>query len=122
MADYDDNNKGAAFKPFDTQRLILQGKLNDQGKDIKVVLVKEQTKDGKNIIEVYEKVGVLFENDKKGNEAAPDYTGPLGMVRRIAAWKRMKDDKPFMTFSVSDKGKPQPAQENNSLQDDGIPF
>jgi hypothetical protein len=130
MADYDDTNKGAAFAPFETQRLILQGKINDNGKEMKTVLVADQTRDGKKLIEVYEKVGVLFENDKKGNESAPDYTGPLGLMRRIAAWRRMKDDKPYMTFSVSDKqaqgqqqstvGTMQPV--GQALPNDNIPF
>ena len=75
MADeYDNTDRGAAFGPFPTQSMILQGKLNDRGEDLKVVLVKDETRSGKKIIEVYQKVGVLFENDKKGNENAPDYT------------------------------------------------
>ena len=130
MADYDNTDKGAAFPPFETQRLILQGKINDNGKEMKTVLVADQTRDGKKLIEVYEKVGTLFENDKKDNEKAPDYTGPLGMMRRIAAWRRMKDNKPYMTFSVSDKqaqgqqqstvGTMQPV--GQALPNDNIPF
>ena len=130
MADYDNTDKGAAFPPFETQRLILQGKINDNGKEMKTVLVADQTRDGKKLIEVYEKVGTLFENDKKGNENAPDYTGPLGMMRRIAAWRRIKDNKPYMTFSVSDKqaqgqqqstvGTMQPV--GQALPNDNIPF
>ena len=125
MADYYNTDRGAAFAPFETQKLILQGKINDNGEDKKIVLVKDQTRDGKTIIEVFEKTGVLFENDKKGNEAAPDYTGPFNVFRRLAAWCKMKDDKPYMTFNVSDKqsgqqqsSKPQFGQDLN----DGIPF
>ena len=64
MADqtYDDTNRGAAFTPFPTQSLILQGKVNVDGIDKKVLLVKDTTKDGKNIVEMYEKIGVLFES------------------------------------------------------------
>ena len=103
MADYDNTNRGAAFAPFETQRLILQGKVNVSGNDIKVVLVKDQTQSGTNLIEVYQKVGVLFDNDKKGNENAPDYSGPLEIGRkRIAAWRKEKDGKPYMSISVSD--------------------
>ena len=36
MADtYDDTNRGAAFTPFPTQQMILQGKLNVEGNDKK---------------------------------------------------------------------------------------
>jgi len=123
--EYDNTDRGAAFAPFPTQALILQGKLNDRGNDRKVTLVKDQTRDGSTIIEVYEKVGVLFENDKKGNDAAPDYTGPFNETRRLAAWRKMKDDKPYMTFNVSDKQQSrQTANEINlePFEEDKIPF
>ena len=126
MADtYDNTNRGAAFAPFETQRLILQGKINDNNVERKTVFIKDQTQAGKTIIEVYEKIGVLFENDKKGNEAAPDYTGPFNEVRRLAAWRKAKDGKPYMTFNVSD-AKPQQAQPTEQAVDsvtyDDIPF
>jgi hypothetical protein len=122
---YDNTDKGAAFAPFETQRLILQGKINDRGMERKVTLVKDQTRDGKVLIEIYERVGVLFENDKKGNDNAPDYTGPLGETRRLAAWRKMKDDKPYMTFNVSDKTggqQVQQVQQSDSVAMDDIPF
>lgn len=124
MADnYDNTNKGAAFKPFETQSLILQGKLNDQGKDMKVVLVKDKTRSDKNIIEVFEKIGVLFENDKRGNENAPDYTGPVNEFRRLAAWRKSKDNQPYMTMAVSEQ---QNSEQQNGGADinlkDDIPF
>lgn len=123
---YDNLDKGAAFKPFDTQKLILQGKVNSNGNDRKIVLIKDQTKAGKAIIEVFEKVGTLFVNEKKEAEAAPDYTGPL-WDRRLAAWKRVKDGNPYMTFAVSDArdredAKPEPAKRRNDLDDDLVPF
>lgn len=123
--DYDNTDRGAAFKPFDTQKLILQGKLNNQGNESKIVLVKDETKSGKVIIEVFEKTGVLFENDKNGNENAPDYTGPIeGFMgeRRLAAWRKMKDDKPYMTMNISDKRQQEQTTSSARLDDDKIPF
>lgn len=122
MADYDNTDRGAAFRPFDTQSLILQGKVNSQGVDCKIVLIKDQTRDGKTIIEVYEKAGVLFENDKKGNESAPDYTGPFHEFRRLAAWRRMKDDKPYMSLNVSDKQQNEQQSVSSKLDDEIPPF
>ena len=124
MADYDNTNRGAAFAPFETQKLILQGKINDGGIDRKVMFTKDTTRDGKNVIEVYEKIGVLFENDKKGNEAAPDYTGPFNEFKRLAAWRKRKDGKPYMTFNVSEpQQQSQPAQVASiDLGGDDIPF
>ena len=127
MAEYDDTNRGAAFTPFPTQQMILQGKLNVEGVDSKVVLVKDQTKDGRGIVEVYQKMAVMFDNDKKGNDAAPDYSGPVGTngeahtTMRIAGWRRMKDGKPYMSFQISEK---QQGQQSSSppLSEDSIPF
>ena len=111
MADqtYDDTNRGAAFTPFPTQSLILQGKVNVDGVDKKVLLVKDTTKDGKNIVEMYEKIGVLFENDKKGNEKAPDYSGPVDNTNlKLAGWKRAKDGGNYMSLALSESQQQQP--------------
>ena len=123
MADqqYDDTNRGAAFTPFPTQQMILQGKVNVEGVDSKVVLVKDQTKDGRGIVEIYQKMAVMFDNDKKGNDAAPDYSGPVGEEKRIAGWRRMKDGKPYMSFQISDKQQGQQTA-SSPLSEDSIPF
>jgi hypothetical protein len=120
---YDDTNRGAAFTPFPTQQMILQGRLNVEGADKKVMLVRDKTRDGKQIIEVYEKAGTLFDNDKKENGSAPDYSGPFGDSKRLAGWKKMKDGKPYMSFQVSDKMSGGAASSTTDpLQGDGIPF
>lgn len=119
---YDDTNKGAAFTPFPEQSLILQGKLNVEGNDKRVALIKGTTKDGKSIIEIYQQVGVLFDNDKKGNESAPDFSGPFGEEKRVAGWKRTKDGKPYISFVISDKQQGAAPQQQSALPDDTIPF
>jgi len=114
MAEYDNTNSGAAFKPFDTQRMILQGKLNIDGNDNKIVLVADQTKAGMKIGEVYKKMGVMFENDKKGNEKAPDYSGPIDNSKfKIAGWKRVKETSSYMSMQVSESQQQQPAGLDN---------
>ena len=124
MADFDNNNRGAAFKPFDQQQMILQGKINTNGQDANVVLVKTSTKAGKTIIEVYE---------KRGNEGRPDYTGPwledTPTPMRLAAWRKSKDGKPYMSFEVSEKKGAAPIDFDKtksvpdlSLPNDEIPF
>jgi len=124
MADYDDNNRGAAWTPFPTQQLILQGKLTVDHTDHKVALIKDETKDGRKVIEVYGKLGVMFDNEKNGNDNAPDFSGPMGDHLRIAGWKKMKDGSPYISMNVSEKmqkagaAAPAPA----GLPDDEIPF
>lgn len=124
MAEYDNTNSGAAFKPFETMRMILQGKLNIEGNDRKVVLVADETKNGKRLVEVYQKVAVLFEEDKGDNPSRPDYAGPVedyatNKNMRIAGWKRSKDGNNFMSLQISEKtGK----QGGEIPFDDKIPF
>jgi len=110
MTEYDNTNRGAAFKPFPEQQLILQGKLNIMGEDGQVALIMAESRDGSKRIEVFQKIGCLFPNDKKGNEKAPDYSGPLDGLHqdwKIASWKEMKDDRAYMSLQVSEyKAKP----------------
>jgi hypothetical protein len=120
--EYDNTNSGAAFPPFPTQTMILQGNVDINKKDHRIVCVQNVTKDGRKTIEVYQKMGILFENDKKGNVQAPDYSGPLDDHEklRIAGWrKKAKDsDKMFISLKVSE-GK---ISEGKGLPNDTIPF
>ena len=118
MAEYDNTNSGAAFKPFNTQRMILQGKLNNQGHDSKIVLVADQTKAGMKIIEVYQKLGVMFENDKQGNEGRPDYSGPVDNTKlKLAGWKKAKDGNNYMSLALSESQQ----QQTQSLDKAKVP-
>ncbi len=122
MAEYDNTNSGAVFKPFETMKMILQGKVNLEGNERKIVLVADKTKQDKKIIEVYQKVAVLFEDDKGDNEQRPDYSGPVedyatDKNMRIAAWKRVKGDNKYMSLSISEKQ----SKGGNGLNDE-IPF
>lgn len=53
-----------------------------------------------------ENTGVLFQNDKDGNEKRPDYKGKLnveGVDFEIAGWKRLsKAGKPFLSLKISE--------------------
>ena len=102
MTEHDNTNKGAAFTPWSGQQFILQGDLDCDGVAMKVALILRERKDGSELIEVFQKVGVLFPNDNTAT-GAPDYTGPLFDNKRLAGWKKQKDNKPYITFDVSDK-------------------
>ena len=130
MNDYDNTNRGAAFKPFPEQQFILQGKLNIMGDDSQVALIMAESKDGSKCIEVYQRAGVLFANkDKSDENKQPDYSGPLDGLHqdwRLAARKEMKGDNASMSLRVSEVQKKQdqePQAEPSSKQiDDDIPF
>lgn len=119
MSTYDNTNRGAVFPPYESTKLILTGKANNDGNDESIAMIMSQTKDGKKIIDVYQKVGTLFENDKKGNEKAPDYTGPFS-GRRISAWRAEKEGKKYMSLELSDKREQQ--GHSPSPVEDSVPF
>ena len=126
MTEFDDTNRGAMFKPFESQAMILSGKINVDGTDDRFVFVKNQTQSGKNIIEVYQKVGALFAKEADASANAPDYSGPMDKLEhavewRIAAWKKEKDGKRYMSISVSPKHQDNNAPVNLEIDDD-IPF
>jgi hypothetical protein len=125
---YDNTNTGAAFQPFDTMKMILQGKVNLEGNDRKVVLIADETKSGMRIIEMYQKVCVLFENDKNGNDSAPDYSGPMedyaaDKPMQVAGWKKQKDGNNYLSMNISPKhgGGSQVQSVGEAIGDD-IPF
>ena len=60
--EYDNNNRGATFPPRGKQKFILQGNGEIDHKPIKVVMVSDESKDGRKYIEIYEKIGVIFDN------------------------------------------------------------
>jgi hypothetical protein len=104
MSDYDNTNAGIFWRPHNDQKLAGQGKLNVNGQDMKIVIVKEPIKrDGAPEMVVYQKIGVLFTNDRKDNDKAPDFSGPMDGNMRLAAWKGEKDDRAFMSLKASVK-------------------
>lgn len=120
--EYDNTNTGGAWHPFPEQKFILQGNVDINSKDHKIVCIQNVTKDGQRTITLYQKMGILFENDKKGNELAPDYSGPLDDhdKLRIAGWRKKSqdDDKMYIRLRVSE-GK---VSEDKSFTNDVIPF
>ena len=77
----------------------------------------------------YTDSGILFKNDKRGNEKAPDFTGKLdvgGIEYRLAAWIKEGARGKFITLKVSDlETKPDVPPAAKPLADelgDSIPF
>ena len=129
--EYDNTNKGAVFPPFSSDdKLMLTGKLDMEGQEHKLAVVKEKTKNGKTILKVYTEFCALFENDSV-SEGAPKYSGSLNerlnkdKPMRLAAWKRQtKDGKNMLSLQVSEKlSKQNSTTTNDSLPiDDEVPF
>jgi len=71
--------------------------------------------------------GVLFKNDKQGNEKRPDYTGSInidGQERFLDAWIKEGKNGKFLSLSTKPKtGKPQRTSNPAPPEDsDDIPF
>ena len=116
--EYDNTNSGAVFKPFPEEKYVLQGKLNINGLDHKVAVVKRKTKEGKGIMKVYTELVALFENDSD-NANAPDFTGNCHPhfwqtqedKLRLAAWVKEKNGNKYLSLQVSE-GKVDPDNNN----------
>lgn len=138
MADgsYDNTNRGVFFKPHADQTLFGQGNLNVEGRESRIVVVMEKiSRDGPPMPVVYQRIGPLFSNDKKGNDKAPDRSGPMDTHpgHRMAVWKGEKDGRAYFSMKVSRKdeagnrasgngGRPQQSGDGWDIDDDEIPF
>lgn len=79
--------------------------------------------------EMKEKTFSLFENDKKGNDRAPDYKGK-GLINgeevKIAVWKKTgKTGVEYLSGVIEEPVKAEPAKEEEPAKealDDSIPF
>ena len=69
--------------------------------------------------------GVLFQNDKKGNEKAPDYKGKLnvnGKDYELAGWLRDGKTGKFLSVKIQEpKQKTETSQKQESKNSD-LPF
>ena len=109
MMDYDNTDRGSFFKPRADESLLVQGKLNSNGNEYRMVVIKASLPDGGNARDLYVKVGTLFENDKSLNEKSPDFSGPIELPnqekRRLACWKTVSNDgnTKFLSARIGDK-------------------
>ena len=117
VTSYDNTDSGAVFPPNNDAKVILQGKINNDGNEELVAMIMSKTKDGKQIIDVYGKVGTLFANAKT-KDSAPDFTGPFHN-RRIAVWKKQKNEMKYMSCSISDTKE---RQDGPTDRDSDIPY
>lgn len=123
---YDDTNSGVMFQPHVDQEFIGQGKINIEGQENRMIVIREKlSKDGPLTLVMYQRMGVLF-NNESDNEAAPAYSGPLDQHPnlRVAAWRGEKDGRSYLSMRVSEK---QVANDNASSSatqqvEDDIPF
>ena len=99
----------AFFKPRADESLLVQGKLNSNGDEHRIVIIKASLPDGGTARDVYAKIGTMYENDKSQNEKSPDFSGPVQLPnqekRRIACWKTVSNDgnTKFLSARIGDR-------------------
>ncbi len=119
MTDYDNTNRGSFFKPRADMSLLVQGPLNNEGSEYRVVIIKNTLPDGGVARDVYIKMGTLYQNDKSLNADLPDFSGPVTMPdgdkRRIACWKTLSKDgnTKFLSARIGDST-PRKQDNNNN--------
>lgn len=114
MSGHDNNNRAAAFPFRDNMIPILNGRMNIEGRDEYITLVKTETKNGTPIVEVYQKVGSLWPKKDDAKENAPDWNGSIhGKQFYLAMWTREKDGMRYMSGQVQ---RPQSGNSSTSNQ------
>jgi len=131
MTEYDNTNTGAVFKPFPNNEFILEGKLDIEKAQHKIVVIKGKTKDGTPIMKLYTELCCLFPNDND-NANAPQYSGNCierfqfndDEKVRLASWIKEKDGNKYMSLQISTGNKPKEKLENitPNIAEDSIPF
>lgn len=133
-------NTGALFQPRSTQRLSFIGRVDFEGDQREIAIITVEDRDGVKHRLIFQKVGKLFDNEKK-SEASPPYGGPISTsMHRLSCWvNRTKDDSPYLGVKVSerrpngptDPGRRRPDDDPptygerelaRSIEDDDIPF
>ena len=126
MSEYDNTNRGAGFPPYDEEKMVLTGKINVDGLDVDVMYVAGTTKSGQRVLRIYQKMGIMFEQEDTSN-GKPNYSGPLDNTgafienKKIAAWKKTTEaGLKMISLQVSEKTQSTP--KDNIDIDDVIPF
>ena len=131
MSEYDNTNRGAGFPPYDEEKMVLTGKINVDGKDSDVMYVAGTTKSGQRVLRIYQKMGIMFEQEDTSN-GKPNYSGPLDNTgafienKKIAAWKKTTEaGLNMISLQVTDRTQVTPKDTDTQSErtiDDVIPF
>jgi len=93
--EFDNTNRVSLFQPRDKKDIMFDGTINCDGTDVKAIIVKATSRDGKPYRNVYISAGPIYLNENKEKETIPDVGGTinlLGMAKRIGLyWKDYLD-------------------------------
>ena len=104
---YDNTNKGALWKIKDDYKVIMNGNINMEGHDRRVIAVSRKNAQGEPTISLYEEIGNLKKHESE-NDRAPSAKGVLDVrklenTKSVGAWKKnKKDGEEFWSISLGD--------------------
>jgi lipopolysaccharide export LptBFGC system permease protein LptF len=132
----DYTNKGKLWTNYDKWTIILQGKVNIDGNEQRIIGVKRKNSRGELITDIFTSIGTLKKNEncmkdfyQENEEGPPNSKGvvsnliPNGTFG-ISAWKNERDGKPEVTLEIqSFNDKDMPVKDvnedvENSVQND----
>ena len=122
---YDDTNTAVVYNPRESEQLLSTGKVNIDGEETRILILKTTLPDGTVIRDVYTKDGTLFQNEDNGNNN-PLFSGPFKHLR-LAFWlKKNERYGNFLSGVVEPQrdapNKQEPPEQNKAVVDDDIPF
>lgn len=122
---YDDTNTAVVYKPRESEQLLSTGKVNIDGEETRILILKTTLPDGTVIRDVYTKDGTLSQNEDNGNNN-PLFSGPFKHLR-LAFWlKKNERYGNFLSGVVEPQrdapNKQEPPEQNKAVVDDDIPF
>ena len=93
MTEYDNTNNGALFTPINTN-IIRQGRVNVEGTDKNMLIVKSKDREGMEYYRLYFESATIYKTEKK-NENSSDMDGTLnavvdGVIKSMKFWLRKK--------------------------------
>lgn len=105
MSEYDNSNTACIYSLDDTTKLVGSGKWDDHGFAKRIVLVKQTYPDGKEHRELYAKIGRLYTNDNK-TENAPNFSGPITTDKgemRVACWEKDTSQGRVLSMKIEER-------------------
>jgi len=120
---YDNTDRGTLYSPRQDQKMMGIGKIQDGSEETFYVLVKQQTQQGEEYINIFKNIGTIYKEDRNDNPNYPNFKGYFG-DRRVSMWitnfpeHSSQSGKSFLSVSIQDKYEANVAEMENDKPKD----
>lgn len=125
-------NTGIAKSPLPEQELKMTGKLNIEGVDERIAIIKDTDHQGREIRAVYKRIGLMYANEDANEEnKKPIFSGPMGTYnnlndplrsKNLASWKNDRGNGVYLSLKISEKMNGGTVVDGSRKEVDDIPF